>query len=177
MMAIVAACEPASIVTEFSDGRAMVAVFRPAPGGGFVTTVEDITEQKRAEKRIAHIAHHDSLTGLHNRAAFSDYLATTIDETLRADGTFAILCLDLDRFKEVNDLYGHLVGDALLREVARRLQAVADGAFLARVGGDEFIVITVGAEQAAAVGQLAQQLQNRAERRHRDRRTTVAHRT
>jgi diguanylate cyclase (GGDEF)-like protein len=158
MMAIITACEPASTVTEFSDGRAMVTVFRPAPGGGFVTTVEDITEQKRAEKRIAHIAHHDSLTGLHNRAAFSDYLATTIDETLRGAGTFAILCLDLDRFKEVNDLYGHLVGDALLREVARRLQAVAEGAFLARVGGDEFIVITAGAAQAAAAGQLAQQL-------------------
>ena len=158
MMAIITAREPASTVTEFGDGRAMVTVFRPAPGGGFVTTVEDITEQKRAEKRIAHIAHHDSLTGLHNRAAFSDYLATTIDETLRAAGTFAILCLDLDRFKEVNDLYGHLVGDALLREVARRLQAVAEGAFLARVGGDEFIVITAGDAQAAAVGQLALQL-------------------
>ena len=160
MMAIIAARQPASIVTEFSDGRAMVAVFRPAPGGGFVTTVEDITEQKRAEKRIAHIAHHDSLTGLHNRAAFSDYLATTIDETLRVAGTFAILCLDLDRFKEVNDLHGHLIGDALLREVARRLQAVAEGAFLARVGGDEFIVITAGDAQAAAAGQLAQQLKS-----------------
>ena len=158
VMAIITAREPASTVTEFADGRAMVAVFRPAPGGGFVTTVEDITEQKRAEKRIAHIAHHDSLTGLHNRAAFSDYLATTIDETLRTAGTFAILCLDLDRFKEVNDLYGHLVGDALLREVAQRLQAVAQGAFLARIGGDEFIVITVGDAQAAAAGQLAQQL-------------------
>ncbi len=158
MMEIVAANEPASMVTEFSDGRAMVTVFRPAPGGGFVTTVEDVSEQKRAEKRIAHIAHHDSLTGLHNRAAFSDYLATTIDETVRAGGAFAILCLDLDRFKEVNDLYGHLIGDALLQEVARRLQAVADGAFLARVGGDEFVVITVGEAQAASVGQLAQQL-------------------
>ncbi|HWX64631.1 bifunctional diguanylate cyclase/phosphodiesterase [Bradyrhizobium sp.] len=157
-MGIIAANEPASTVTEYSDGRAMVAVFRPAPGGGFVTTVEDITEQKRAEKRIAHIAHHDPLTGLHNRAAFSDYLATTIGETLGAAGTFAILCLDLDRFKEVNDLHGHLVGDALLREVARRLQAVADGAFLARVGGDEFIVITVGEAQTAAVGELALQL-------------------
>jgi len=158
MMAIITAGEPASIVTEFADGRAMVTVFRPAPGGGFVTTVEDVTEQKRAEKRIAHIAHHDPLTGLHNRAAFSDYLATTIAESLRSGGTFAILCLDLDRFKEVNDLYGHLVGDALLSEVARRLQAVADGAFLARVGGDEFIVITAGEAQTAAVGELAQQL-------------------
>jgi diguanylate cyclase (GGDEF)-like protein len=158
LMAIIAADEPASTVTEFSDGRAMVTVFRPAPGGGFVTTVEDITVQRRAEQRIAHIAHHDPLTGLHNRAAFSEYLATAIAEALRAAGTFAILCLDLDRFKEVNDLYGHLVGDALLCEVARRLQAVTNGGFLARVGGDEFIVITVGAAQAAAVGQLALQL-------------------
>ena len=158
MMAIITAREPASAVTEFADGRAMVTVFRPAPGGGFVTTVEDITEQKRAEKRIAHIAHHDSLTGLHNRAAFSDYLTTAIDEALRTAGRFAILCLDLDRFKEVNDLYGHPVGDALLREVARRLQTVAEGAFLARVGGDEFIVITVGDAQTAAVAQLALQL-------------------
>jgi diguanylate cyclase (GGDEF)-like protein len=158
MTAIITAREPASTVTEFADGRAMVTVYRPAPGGGFVTTVEDITEQKRAEKRIAHIAHHDSLTGLHNRAAFSDYLTTAIDEALSTAGTFAILCLDLDRFKEINDLYGHPVGDALLREVARRLQAVAEGAFLARVGGDEFIVMTVGEAQTAAVGQLALQL-------------------
>jgi diguanylate cyclase (GGDEF)-like protein len=158
MMAIIETQEPASIVTELADGRAMMTVFRPMTGGGFVITVEDITEQKRAEKRIAHIAHHDPLTGLHNRAAFSEHLATTIDETVRAGGAFAILCLDLDRFKEVNDFYGHLVGDALLREVARRLQAVADGAFLARVGGDEFIVITVGAAQTAAAGQLARQL-------------------
>jgi diguanylate cyclase (GGDEF)-like protein len=155
---IIAANKPASTVAEFPDGRAVVAVFRPVPGGGFVTTVEDITEQRHAEKRIAHIAHHDALTGLHNRAAFSDYLATTIDETIRAGGAFAMLCLDLDRFKEVNDLHGHLVGDELLREVARRLKAVAGGAFLARVGGDEFIVVTLGDTQAAAAGELAEQL-------------------
>ena len=153
---IIDANKPASIVAELPDGRALVVVFRPVRGGGFVTTVEDITEQKRAEKRIAHIAHHDALTGLNNRASFSDYLATTVDETIRAGGAFAILCLDLDRFKEINDLHGHLVGDALLCEVAQRLTEVAGDAFLARVGGDEFIVVTH--DDARAVAQLAEQL-------------------
>jgi diguanylate cyclase (GGDEF)-like protein len=158
LKAIIAANEPASIVAELPDGRAVVIVFRPVPGGGFVKTVEDITEQKRTEKRIAHIAHHDALTGLHNRASFSDYLATTVDETIRAGGAFAILCLDLDRFKEINDLYGHPVGDALLCEVTRRLKRVAGDAFLARVGGDEFIAVLLGEAQAAAAGRLAEQL-------------------
>ncbi|MDN5004540.1 EAL domain-containing protein [Bradyrhizobium sp. GCM10027634] len=158
LKAIIAANEPASIVAELPDGRAVVIVFRPVPGGGFVKTVEDITEQKRTEKRIAHIAHHDALTGLHNRASFSDYLATTVDETIRAGGAFAILCLDLDRFKEINDLYGHPVGDALLCEVTRRLKQVAGDAFLARVGGDEFIAVLLGEAQAAGAGRLAEQL-------------------
>ncbi|GLH76957.1 bifunctional diguanylate cyclase/phosphodiesterase [Bradyrhizobium sp. SSBR45G] len=160
LMTMVTADKPASIVVELSDGRAMVVVFRPVPGGGFVMTAEDVTEQKRTEKRIAHIAHHDALTGLHNRASFSDYLATTVDAAVRAGGAFAILCLDLDRFKEINDLHGHLVGDELLREAARRLQEVATGAFLARVGGDEFIVVLLGEAQAAAAGELAERLRS-----------------
>jgi diguanylate cyclase (GGDEF)-like protein len=127
-------------------------------GGGFVVTVEDITERRHAEKRIAHIANHDYLTGLPNRVAFSDYLGTTMGEAIRSEREFAILCLDLDRFKEVNDMHGHIVGDALLREVARRLHQVADGAFLARVGGDEFVLITAGGPQGVGARELAERL-------------------
>ena len=151
--------KPCTSVTELADGRVLTSLLQPMVGGGFVTAVEDITERKRAEQRIAHVANHDHLTGLPNRVAFANYLADTVDGAVRSGEVFAILSLDLDHFKEVNDLNGHLIGDALLREVARRLQAVADGAFLARVGGDEFILIAVGATQAGAAGELAQRLQ------------------
>jgi diguanylate cyclase (GGDEF)-like protein len=147
--------KPASTMTELSDGRILTSAFQPMKGGGFVVTLEDITERKRAEKRIAHLANHDYLTGLPNRVAFAEYLADSIGQALRDDREFAVLCLDLDRFKEVNDFHGHLVGDTLLREVARRLQLMADGAFLARVGGDEFVMIMAGGSREAAREQAA----------------------
>ena len=78
---------------------------------------EDVTDQKRARDQIAHLAHHDPLTDLPNRAAFNDKLAAMLASAPDAEKTFAILSIDLDRFKEVNDVFGHAAGDALLCEV------------------------------------------------------------
>jgi PAS domain S-box-containing protein len=116
-----------------------------------LSLLEDVTERKRTEQRIAHMAHYDDLTDLPNRAAFNECLAATLDRAARSGEQFTILSIDLDRFKEANDSYGHAVGDTLLREVARRLQAAAAEAFLARIGGDEFtLIVTDGAQPAAA---------------------------
>ena len=121
-----------------------------------LTVLDDITDRRRNEQHISYLAHNDSLTGLPNRASFVEQLVATLDKATRTGEQFAIMCLDLDRFKEANDVYGHLVGDALLREAARRLKGAAENAFLARIGGDEFIIILTGnapEEMAATLGE------------------------
>jgi diguanylate cyclase (GGDEF)-like protein/PAS domain S-box-containing protein len=120
--------------------------------------LEDVTERRRSEQRIVHMAHHDTLTNLPNRATFNEQLACVLDRAAVEQETFAILSLDLDRFKEVNDLFGHSVGDALLCEVTRRLQAAAAGAFLARIGGDEFTLIVADGAQPGTAIALAERL-------------------
>src|SRR3982075_1623797 len=110
---------------------------------------EDITERKQAEARIEHLAHHDTLTDLPNRTAFTEHLTRAIEISRRGGESFAVLSLDLDRFKEVNDVFGHAVGDDLLREFSRMLRELAGDAFLARLGGDEFILITPNGDQPA----------------------------
>jgi diguanylate cyclase (GGDEF)-like protein/PAS domain S-box-containing protein len=123
-----------------------------------ISVINDLTEQKHHEQRIEHMARHDPLTDLPNRAAFNDCIASTIGLAAGSRESFALLCMDLDRFKAVNDVFGHAVGDALLREVGRRLGSVSHGAFLARLGGDEFAVITPAGMQPAAVETLAERL-------------------
>ena len=123
-----------------------------------VSVIDDITDRKRSEQRIAHMTHHDTLTDLPNRAAFNSCIAATIEGAAASSESFAVLSIDLDRFKVVNDVFGHLVGDAVLREVAQRMEAVCQGAFLARIGGDEFAVITPTGPQPAVAEALAARL-------------------
>ncbi|GJD64165.1 putative bifunctional diguanylate cyclase/phosphodiesterase [Methylobacterium frigidaeris] len=129
------------------DGRVIAVTYAPTPEGGFVTVHEDVTAAKRAEAQIVHMARHDALTGLPNRALLHEGLAEALAKAPASGGVTAVLCLDLDRFKTVNDTLGHAVGDKLLREVTARLastirdQAEAGLATLARLGGDEFAVI------------------------------------
>jgi diguanylate cyclase (GGDEF)-like protein len=120
--------------------------------------VEDVTERKRAEARIEHLAHHDPLTNLPNRAALNACLASMLENSAATGESFAVLCIDLDRFKEVNDVFGHSVGDAMLAEISRRLQQTAGGAFVGRIGGDEFIIIAADGEQPAGAEKLSDEL-------------------
>jgi diguanylate cyclase (GGDEF)-like protein/PAS domain S-box-containing protein len=123
-----------------------------------LAVLEDVTERRKSEQRILYMAHYDTLTDLPNRATFNETLDATINRAATTSEQFAILSIDLDGFKETNDTYGHLVGDGLLREVARRLQAAAGGAFVARLGGDEFAVIVAEGAQPAAAAALAERL-------------------
>ena len=110
--------------------------------GGAVRTITDVTARKRAERLAEHMARHDDVTGLPNRPAFEERLRAELNRVGRSGGTCAVLYLDLDRFKPVNDTFGHLAGDGLLREVAERITAtVAPSDFAARIGGDEFAVV------------------------------------
>ena len=106
---------------------------------GYLVAVVDITERRKAEARIAHMAHHDGLTNLPNRDFYQDRLRQALERSQPGDKRVAVLCIDLDLFKNVNDAFGHPIGDRLLKAVAERLKAEVRGENLvARLGGDEF---------------------------------------
>jgi len=115
-----------------------------------VNVIEDVTERKRAEARIQYMAKHDTVTDLPNRQACLQHLELTLERAAKDAESFAVLYVDIDRFKKVNDIFGQAGGDTLLREMSRRLQAVAEGAFIACVGGDKFTVIACGPQPVIA---------------------------
>jgi diguanylate cyclase (GGDEF)-like protein len=132
---------PGTMTIEFGNERIIAVARQPLKGGGWVALHEDVTQRRRQEQEITHLARHDVLTNLANRALFREQLQQALLRLRRGQG-FAVFCLDLDRFKAVNDTLGHPVGDVLLKEVSERLlSCVRQGDLVARLGGDEFAII------------------------------------
>jgi diguanylate cyclase (GGDEF)-like protein len=140
-------------------GRSIRVIEEPMSGGGWVATLEDITAWREAQEKLAYLAHHDPLTSLPNRTKFREDLEQTLLRVNR-DGRVAVLCLDLDHFKEINDSLGHPIGDDLLKDVASRLRtSVREGDTVARLGGDEFAIVQAGTDlQASESSSLAERL-------------------
>jgi diguanylate cyclase (GGDEF)-like protein len=128
------------------NGRSLRIVQQPMGDGGWVSTLEDITEMRASETRVAHMARHDALTELPNRVQFREQIESDLGRIDR-HGEIAVLCLDLDHFKDVNDSLGHPIGDALLKAVGLRLRScLRDADTVARLGGDEFAILQIGAQ-------------------------------
>ncbi|MER9692431.1 EAL domain-containing protein [Mesorhizobium sp. M0179] len=148
--------EERSTDRSLADGRTLLVARRPLAGGGWVATFEDITERRRAEERMSHLAHYDTLTDLPNRSMFRERL----DQAMAGDTPLAIFSLDLDRFKAVNDTWGHPAGDWLLKCVAERLRHSlrSDTDVVARLGGDEFAILQFNPKGATDAEQLAKRI-------------------
>ena len=145
-------------ILETADGREILVTNSPMSAGGRVATHKDITERRRAEAKIEYMAHHDALTDLPNRSRLYQQLRQTLTRLKRGEQV-AVFGLDLDRFKDVNDAYGHAVGDLLLKAVAGRLrQCVRDTDMVARLGGDEFAIMQAGTSQPIDATSLASRL-------------------
>ena len=125
---------------------------------GYVS-IRDVSESRARENELRHKSLHDSMTGLHNRAAFEDRLNATYRYCSETNNKFAVMLLDLNKFKRVNDTLGHHIGDALLIEVAKRLKTgLRDSDFVARLGGDEFAVIPAPPLSVEHVQQIASKI-------------------
>ena len=140
------------------DGRSVQVVNEPLADGGWVVTHEDVTERRRAEERIIHLAQYDALTDLPNRTLFHEQLKRELPH-IAPDRQLAVLYIDIDEFKSVNDSLGHMIGDELLKSVATSLlRCTRDSDFVARLGGDEFAIVQSGVKTADDVTELVSRI-------------------
>lgn len=146
-------------VVETADGRSIQIVNKPLAEGGWIATMEDVTERRRSDERIAHLAHYDALTDLPNRVLFHQQLEMALQRARRGE-QLAVLYIDIDEFKSINDTLGHSVGDELLKAVASRLhRCLRETDFVARLGGDEFAIIQTVMERPEDVTELVGRIQ------------------
>ncbi len=128
-------------------------------GPAILSVIRDVSEREGVREQLVHLAYHDSLTGLWNRVAFEDHLRVAIADVRRHGDVLALAYLDLDRFKPINDQYGHHTGDEVLATVGRRIQAVVRTQdFVARLGGDEFVILLARIDSESELGPLAERL-------------------
>ncbi len=151
--------EPHRFERVLRNGQTLEIQGNPLPDGGFITIYRDVTEKRQAEQTIHQLALLDGLTGLANRSSFMQQLSAALPMAERQRQSVALMMLDLDRFKNVNDIYGHPVGDALLKEVAGRLRELFRRIdTVARLGGDEFAVILPSLNDRRMVRRIAQRV-------------------
>ncbi|HEU4660109.1 MAG TPA: EAL domain-containing protein [Pseudolabrys sp.] len=147
-----------SLTATLPDGRAFLIESKPLAAGGWIATHEDVTERLRSEERIAHMARHDALTDLPNRVLLRDRLEHEVKRVKRGE-CLAVLCLDLDQFKGINDALGHPIGDELLKLVASRLRGCTrEPDTVARLGGDEFAIIMTQMQEPGDAAVLARRI-------------------
>ena len=150
---------PTTKLHHLNDGRSIMVSRRPMAFGGWLTTHNDVSAIQRIEEQVAYLAHHDPLTGLANRQLFSERLHDARNRLGHTNEGFAILLIDLDRFKAINDTLGHPSGDALLVAVAERLRScVTDADLVARLGGDEFAIVQMTGPNREPTSELARRL-------------------
>ena len=154
---LIAGGEYGKTIYEYA-GRIIMMQHHPMKDGGFVSTHEDITEQRQQEARIRHLARHDALTELPNRTQFLEEMAAA-EAALGRGEKLAVLCIDLDHFKDVNDTLGHAIGDKVLKQASARLWGnTRETDVLARLGGDEFSLLLKPVEKAADAAQIAERI-------------------
>src|SRR5450755_3962706 len=145
-------------IVDTADGRAIQIINQPLEAGGWVATIEDVTERKRSDEKIVHLAHYDALTDLPNRVLFREQLERALAK-VQPDQKLAVLYIDIDEFKSVNDALGHSIGDELLKAVAGRLRGcLGETDVAARLGGDEFAIIQTAVRNPSGTTHLVERI-------------------